>query len=314
MIALLIEAAARSLLVALLVLAGLWTFRVGNVRAQKAAWGLVLAAAILMPLLLPVVARWSFLPANAGVVLPADPQTLLEELQARIQAKSSAARKPSLIAAQAPQPRSPQVEESAAPEPDRASGDRAPLPVDSNPDVAHPVEYAPSQPVTRQFAVSPATLAVLLYFVVLVALLCRLFYGLGSAFHIWQTAQPVAINDGIAIATGLPLRSSSAVASPVTIGSAIVLPADYAEWDAEKLRVVLAHERSHVGQGDFYLQLLVGFTQRFSGSARWAGGLNANFPIWPRLSATAPHWAKPPADPSTHRSCSNSRLRRARPS
>ena len=259
MIALLIEAAARSLLVALLVLAGLWAFRVGNVRAQKAAWGLVLAAAILMPLLLPVVARWSFLPANAGVVLPADPQTLLEELQARIQAKSSAARKPSLIATQAPPAHSPQIEEPTAPEPDRVSGERAPVPIDSSPGDARAVEYAQSQPVVRQLAASPATVAVSLYLVVVIALLGRLFYGLGSAFHIWQTAEPVAIDDVIGMAAGLALRSSRAVASPVTIGSAIVLPADYTKWDTEKLRVVLAHERSHVGQGDFYLQLLVGF-------------------------------------------------------
>jgi hypothetical protein len=42
----------------------------------------------------------------------------------------------------------------------------------------------------------------------------------------------------------------------LTIGSAIVLPADYETWDKEKLRIVLAHERSHIRQGDFYLQLL----------------------------------------------------------
>ncbi len=37
-----------------------------------------------------------------------------------------------------------------------------------------------------------------------------------------------------------------------------MLPADYTEWDSEKLRIVLAHERSHVRQGDFYLQTLAG--------------------------------------------------------
>ncbi len=48
------------------------------------------------------------------------------------------------------------------------------------------------------------------------------------------------------------------IPSPVTIGSGIVLPADYLEWDRSKLRMVLAHERSHVRQMDFYLQLLAG--------------------------------------------------------
>ena len=42
----------------------------------------------------------------------------------------------------------------------------------------------------------------------------------------------------------------------MTIGSGILLPADYNTWDKEKVQIVLAHERSHVRQGDFYLQLL----------------------------------------------------------
>ena len=57
---------------------------------------------------------------------------------------------------------------------------------------------------------------------------------------------------------GLPLRASTRVSSPLTIGSAILLPADYDTWDKEKIRIVLAHEHSHVRQGDFYLQLLAG--------------------------------------------------------
>lgn len=54
------------------------------------------------------------------------------------------------------------------------------------------------------------------------------------------------------------MRSSARILSPVTIGSGIVLPASYIEWDHRKLRMVLAHERSHVRQLDFYLQLLAG--------------------------------------------------------
>jgi len=64
--------------------------------------------------------------------------------------------------------------------------------------------------------------------------------------------------------------------SPVNIGSGIVLPADFANWGEEKLRVVLAHERSHVRQGDFYLQLFAGLYAAISGLARWDGGSNAN--------------------------------------
>lgn len=70
MISSLIEAALRSVLVALAVWGGLRAFRVSNVLAQKMAWGLVLAAAVFMPMLLPVAARWQALPATATVVLP----------------------------------------------------------------------------------------------------------------------------------------------------------------------------------------------------------------------------------------------------
>ena len=68
--------------------------KVRNVLAQKAAWGLVLAGALAMPLVLPMASHWSVLPANVRVVLPADPETLLEELQARIQAKTPPEQKP----------------------------------------------------------------------------------------------------------------------------------------------------------------------------------------------------------------------------
>ena len=81
MIPSLVEAALRSVLVAIAVWAGLRVFRVSNVLAQKAAWGLVLAAAIFMPMLLPVVARLSILPSQATLVLPPDPETLLGKLR-----------------------------------------------------------------------------------------------------------------------------------------------------------------------------------------------------------------------------------------
>ena len=58
MIPVLIEAALRSLLAGLVVAVGLRLFRIHNVVAQKAAWGLVLAAALAMPWLLPAVGQW----------------------------------------------------------------------------------------------------------------------------------------------------------------------------------------------------------------------------------------------------------------
>jgi hypothetical protein len=98
----------------------------------------------------------------------------------------------------------------------------------------------------------------LLYLAVCAALLARLFFGLGLALRLWWTAQPVLLPLGFGPAAGLVVRQSSRMASPVTIGSGVVLPTDYAQWDLRKLRVVLAHECSHIRQGDFYLQLVAG--------------------------------------------------------
>jgi hypothetical protein len=104
----------------------------------------------------------------------------------------------------------------------------------------------------------PYTLATLFYLAVCAALLLRMVYGLGKALKIWNSAQPISSEACRQFAHGMNLRSSKFVSSPVTIGSGVVLPADCAEWDAEKLRIVLAHENSHIRQGDFYLQLLAG--------------------------------------------------------
>jgi hypothetical protein len=101
-------------------------------------------------------------------------------------------------------------------------------------------------------------IAALAYGAICGLLLLRLLYGVGAAAKLWLAAEPVDQSVSAKIARGLNLRSSQAVFSPVTIGSGVVLPADYAEWDSEKLRIVLAHESSHIRQRDFYLQMLGG--------------------------------------------------------
>jgi beta-lactamase regulating signal transducer with metallopeptidase domain len=83
-------------------------------------------------------------------------------------------------------------------------------------------------------------------------LLLRAAAGLSIAWRVWRRAKPVVFASN---ASSL-VRVSPDLTTPVTIGSTVILPADYREWDEAKLRVVLAHEQSHVRQGDFYLQLL----------------------------------------------------------
>ena len=94
----------------------------------------------------------------------------------------------------------------------------------------------------------------MIYLGVAGVLMVRFLWGLAMAIRLWTTADLVSP----LTAPEPNVRSSTKISSPVTIGSGIVLPASYTDWDRKKLRIVLAHERSHVRQMDFYLQLLAG--------------------------------------------------------
>jgi hypothetical protein len=107
-------------------------------------------------------------------------------------------------------------------------------------------------------AVSPKVLFWSLYLSVAVVLFLRLAFGLAAALRLWFAATPIPPHKLSCCSASLPLRASPRVSSPLTIGSAILLPADYETWDQEKLRIVLAHESSHIRQCDFYLQILAG--------------------------------------------------------
>lgn len=287
MIPVFIEAALRSLVFGLAVAAGLRIFRVRNVPAQKAAWGLVLVSALAMPLLLPFTAQWNLLPARVNVILPVHPMTLLEELQARIQAKSGSESNlvppiepisqndPSGIqefpaAEQAgaprtgePSSRTARTHQAAKPEP------KAAFIPDSSASSAQSIAYNTDRmqethsPATSQhLTVSPIVLVLILYCGIAALFLVRLAVGLFTAIHLWRTATPVPAHqlpyDSPSLQMPASIRASRKVGSPLTIGSAILLPVDYTTWDSEKFRIVLAHERSHILQGDFYLQVLAG--------------------------------------------------------
>ena len=277
-----VEAALRSLLVGLAVAAGLRIFRVRNVLALKAAWGLVLVSALAMPLLLPITAQWHLVPTGVNVVLPAHPMTLLEELQARIQAKTGSPIKLAPETTPIHHGNPPEIQESQTPE--QASGpraDQAPsrtmpahrpakpeqnalsIPDSSGPSFVLSIAYSvgsilktQSSALLRHVTISPLILVFTLYCGIAALFVVRLALGLIATIRLWRTATPVVADQLPYDTASLKVRASSKVASPITIGSAIVLPADYKTWDSEKLRIVLAHERSHIRQGDFYLQLL----------------------------------------------------------
>ena len=284
----LVEAALRALLMALAVWAGLRVFRVSNVVAQKAAWGLVLVCAVAVPLVM----RWQVLPASMAIKVPAMlrsdeqksppiqyailspadglPASSQIGLESKREAKPNAGeRKPSAAFARhkanAPDSARPLRTRSAVTAPAKEQS------VESVPLLASSVS-APTirlQPATeslssrmRRWAASGLSFAgelvVAMYFAVCLVLLIRMAYGLNLAMTLWQAAEVFVPYPQDDPGYGLRMRFSRAVASPVTIGSGVLLPYDCLEWDARKLRVVLAHERAHIRQGDFYLQLLAG--------------------------------------------------------
>jgi beta-lactamase regulating signal transducer with metallopeptidase domain len=89
-----------------------------------------------------------------------------------------------------------------------------------------------------------------LYIGIAALLLLRLVVGLALTARIRTGAQRVAAG----WARGADIRVTTAINAPVTIGSTILLPADFESWSAEKREAVLLHERAHVMRGDFYVQ------------------------------------------------------------
>src|SRR5579863_1086477 len=262
-IRLLVDGAIRALLVACVVGAALRILAARDVPAQKTAWGLVLAGTLLLPVLAPWAGNATWLPASATWVVPAHAwsQSIRSRVGALLTAKATAeaphafmVQKPAAVADSTQVPAGP-VERIELGVSGATGADRFPAPTISYGQTAG-VGGPAQQPTRRWYYLPFSDLVWLIYGSVCLALLLRLAYGLGGAVGLWQSAEPVRLNSHLT--DGLHLRSSAKISSPVTVGSAVVLPADYDEWDTEKLRIVLAHERSHVRQGDFYLQALAG--------------------------------------------------------
>ncbi len=288
MTTLLIEAALRSLLLAVAVGIALGLLRVRNVLAEKTAWIMVLAAAVVMPLMLVLAMRFPRLPA---------PRLVLPGMATHAPARTAgmAARK---IAPLQPAHASPAL---SRPAPVRSLGAGSSSELSSGPSAAPiaPLRSGHTSSAGRPFlskpldpaglgltgaestgadsggqiqakpgtanpaltgaassrTVSLATFAAMLYLLIAFALSLRLLLGLAVTWRVWRAAHPVPAL-ALEAAEGLRLRASDQISTPVTIGSGVLLPAEYSTWGDEKLRIVLAHERSHVRQGDFYLQLL----------------------------------------------------------
>jgi beta-lactamase regulating signal transducer with metallopeptidase domain len=108
----------------------------------------------------------------------------------------------------------------------------------------------------------------IIYGVVAAALLLRLLGGIVLTWMLCRSATRIR-EDWTA---GRDVRASARVNVPVTFLSTILLPVNHPSWDAVERRAVIAHESSHISQGDFYVLLLASINRAvfwFSPFAWW---------------------------------------------
>jgi len=90
-----------------------------------------------------------------------------------------------------------------------------------------------------------------IYALGLIVCTLRLVTGLLLTWRLYRRAGPVDAD----WSQGRNIRVSVELKSPVSLGVAILVPADYREWSAAKRDAVLAHEEAHIARGDFFVQL-----------------------------------------------------------
>ncbi|MEK9278063.1 antirepressor regulating drug resistance protein [Bradyrhizobium sp. ISRA442] len=134
------------------------------------------------------------------------------------------------------------------------------LPVVTGTPVAPPPRSGPS--------VDWWLVATIVYAGVAGLLLLRLAIGLCLTWRLARAAKPMGCPQMI----DADVRISRDVGGPVTFGSTILVPPQFAGWDAKKRLAVLAHEGAHVANRDFYVLLLAAFNRAvfwFSPFAWW---------------------------------------------
>ena len=242
---LLLEAAARSLVMGAIILVALRLMRIEQVRARRTAWLLALAGALAMPFLVNAQIGPRLLPDFASVTARAT-QTVAP---AAVQPVAEPAAEPAPQTAAQPQElrsvygdyRGPLSESRSGMMRDSRVLGGTPAAIEDNRD-------------DSPLADAALSLAVLGYCVVAAVLSLRLCAGVGFALRLRNQAERVTFP----FDPELDVRTTSRVASPVTIGSSVLLPGNYTAWDATTLRIVLSHERAHVRQKDFLIHALAG--------------------------------------------------------
>jgi len=92
----------------------------------------------------------------------------------------------------------------------------------------------------------------LIVFVVAIAAALGIRHTLGIVR--WRRVRAAAVPISSSLCAGCDVRVTSAVNSPATVFSTILVPVDFEGWTAQVQRAVLAHERTHVANRDFYVQ------------------------------------------------------------
>jgi beta-lactamase regulating signal transducer with metallopeptidase domain len=234
---LLLEAAVRSLVMGAMILVALRLLRIDQVRARRTAWLLALIGALTMPVLVGAQIGPRLLPELAA----AKPQATLY-LDGPYDAAESAASRDAAVQEASPNtPRNaPRITDGRHVS-DGRNASAAGLQGARDADGAQTSNIV-------------LTLAVFGYCAVAAVLSLRLCAGVGFALRLRNQAERVVFP----FDPELDVRSSSRIATPVTIGSSVLLPSGYVSWDEATLRIVLTHERAHVRQADFYVHALAG--------------------------------------------------------
>jgi hypothetical protein len=227
---LLLEAGARSLVMGAIILVALRLMRIEQIHARRTAWLLALAGALVMPVLVAAHIGPRLLPELAVVKQLVAPRFAKQPVQ-------PAAEPPALRIAYGDY-RGPLSNEGMVQ--DAPLIDAAPTNDDGHDDM--------------RLASTALSLAVFGYCMVAAVLSLRLCAGVGFALRLRNRAERVIFP----FDPDLDVRTSDRVASPVTIGSSVLLPRSHTSWDETTLRIVLSHERAHVRQKDFLIHALAG--------------------------------------------------------
>ncbi len=246
-LAILANAAVRSLIVAAVMALVATAFRVKTVAARLLIWRYVLIVALAMPLLTWICPSVNLLvpipiPRSNSAILSASSQSIA---RTRMSVSPIISSDRPGVSEQSTQVAPP----SAAENHDSASRERSSS--------------------RRRFSFNLLILTALLWAAVTCALMVRLLVGVHFSRRLERTSAPLTgarmANSIAAVSRALNLiqpprvAESDLIAVPLMLGvrkPVIVLPADWRDWTDEEVSAVLAHEASHVQRKDALVQRL----------------------------------------------------------